>query len=178
MSDSRCPQCAAIVRPDARWCSLCHASLGTATGTELLDTSGLVSTTEDPAASSAAPRVRGRHAKGRDVAGDIVTADTAAGQVPAALSFEDLDLVAMGLIGGTDPLLDPDGQLAMFDGGVDVDRIDLSALADRPVVSGRWNDLASRLDSNGAKALVMVGVAVGMSVLIFGFLTLAGMLFT
>jgi hypothetical protein len=99
-------------------------------------------------------------------------------QAAADVAFEDLDLVAMGLVGGRDPLLDPDGQLAMFDDGIDIDRIDLSALADRPVVTGRWNELASRLDSNGAKAVVMVGVAVGMSVLIFGFLTLAGMLLT
>jgi len=139
---------------------------------------GLDAPATDPSASSAAATGRGRHAKGRDLASDVVTAGAAAGQGAAAVTFEDLDLVAMGLIGGSDPLLDPDGQLAMFDEGVDVQRIDLSALADRPVVSGRWNDLASRLDSNGAKAVVMVGVAVGMSVLIFGFLTLAGMLFT
>lgn len=178
MSDSRCAQCAAIVRPDARWCSLCHTSLGAVPVTPSVDPSGLDAPAGGPSASSVAPPARARHAKGRDVASDVVTADAAAGQDAASVTFEDLDLVAMGLIGGSDPLLDPDGQLTMFDEGVDVQRIDLSALADRPVVSGRWNDLASRLDSNGAKAVVMVGVAVGMSVLIFGFLTLAGMLFT
>ena len=178
MSDSRCHQCAAIVRPDARWCSLCHASLGAAPVIASEGPLGLDASATDPSASSAAATGSGRHAKGRDLASDVVTAGAAAGQGAAAVTFEDLDLVAMGLIGGSDPLLDPDGQLAMFDEGVEVQRIDLSALADRPVVSGRWNDLASRLDSNGAKAVVMVGVAVGMSVLIFGFLTLAGMLFT
>jgi hypothetical protein len=177
VSDSRCPQCAAIVRPDARWCSLCHASLGQSPVADLGNPSGSDPSPADPAGSSAAPRARGRHAKGRDVVADVVTTDSAA-LGGSAVTFDDLDLVAMGLIGGSDPLLDPHGQLAMFDEGIDVDRIDLSALADRPVVSSRWNDLASRLDSNGAKAVVMVGVAVGMSVLIFGFLTLAGMLFT
>jgi len=93
-------------------------------------------------------------------------------------SASDLDIAALALLGDIDLGEAHDGQLDMFGETLDINRIDLSALADRPVVSGRLNELASRLDSNGAKVGVMVGIAVGMSVLIFGFLTLVGILFT
>jgi len=172
VSDSRCPRCAAVVRPDARWCSLCHHALGEDPRGVSVSAAPIEAAAEGPDSSAPAtvPSARGRHARGRQQPADVMTA-----REPSA---SDLDIAALALLGDIDLGEAHDGQLDMFGETLDINRIDLSALADRPVVSGRLNELASRLDSNGAKVGVMVGIAVGMSVLIFGFLTLVGILFT
>ena len=194
VSASRCPQCAAAVRPDARWCSLCHASLGPAPVVDVAPSvpDPVPATSE---ADQAAGRARGRHAKGRVVPADAGASAPVAAPSPVAgqqtKQTSDLDLAALALLDPSlfeKPLLDlqprpgapadPDGQLAMFDEPLTIDRIDLSALADRPVVRGRWNELASHLDSNGAKAVVMVVGMVAVSVVLFGLMTLVGVLFT
>jgi hypothetical protein len=174
VSQSRCPQCAAAVRPDAQWCSLCHARLGATPDHAAPEVAAALAAVDDAviqtvAVESGAARARGRHAKGRSAG-------------PAPTPF----LVPESRTGPIDvdvlPLLlpdqeDPDGQLTMFGDVLDVNRIDLSALADRPVVRGVWSDLASRLDSTAAKATVILGGSLLVTAVVFGLMALLGTLF-
>jgi len=162
VEDVRCPSCAALVTPEAAWCSLCYHDLRPpAPEPDPAPEADLVSVRLDaldaldalalePAALAGAPARRGRHARPEPATGPGLP-PTAQPSDPEAAQLSGLDAVA-------------EAKAAEL----------LAALKEESALSPGVGGLVGRMGSTGAKVGVMVGGVVLVTILTFALMALVG----
>jgi hypothetical protein len=158
VEDVRCPSCAALVTPEAAWCSLCYHDLrppapepDPAPEADLVPVrlDALDALALQPAALAGAPARRGRHARPEPAAGP-------------------------GLSHTAQPS-GPEAQLSGLDAVAEAKAAELlAALKAQSALSPGVGSLVGRMGSTGAKVGVMVGGVVLVTVLTFALMALVG----
>ncbi len=174
-TERRCPGCSSLVRPDAEWCSLCHADLRTEEQKAAARPAPeWVEPVVDPGPSpevaapdwtdelAAAAAPRGRHARPAGAAQSSEPADTAArpvaGPVPAR--------PAVGHGAGTSPVsaVSADADAALAKAGVDVQSMLSLLAAGEPdalsPITGRLSSKGSRAAAAAVATVALIAVAI------------------
>lgn len=159
--DLRCPRCAALVRPDAEWCTLCHADLRAATEPAAPEAVAVAPVTDAPDLSD-------------EVVLPLVPLDRLG--VPLAPAVADDDPPARPATGGKHARRAAPTAVADHDDSLsDIEDEDLLfALLrgeSRDPLLGRVH---GSLESPGAKAIVIFGGSVALAVALFAVAALLG----
>ncbi len=172
-TERRCPDCSSLVRPDAEWCSLCHADLRTEEqkaaarpapewAEPALDPEPApeVAAPDPTAELAAAATPRGRHARPPGTAQTSEPADGAGSPVAGPV----LTHPAVGLGAGSTSAMTADADAALAKAGVDVQSMLSLLAAGEPdalsPITGRLSSKGSRAVAAAVATVALIAVAI------------------
>jgi hypothetical protein len=185
---TRCPACGSMVRPDASWCSLCHADLRSEEEKAAArppepwlddpapapDWANVAPSTELPTAAdvtvvadAAEVNSRGRHARPASETAVTTTPAPTNEPQPAAAST-----TTVPELSGQSTVSTPNPDAVLTKAGVDVDAMMSLLAADQ---SKPLTPLSSRLTNKGNRAIAAIIAAVALICLGIVAMTLAGL---
>lgn len=174
-TERRCPECSSLVRPDAEWCSLCHADLRTEEqraaarpAPEWVEPAVDPDPSPSPAAAApdrtaelaavAAPR--GRHARPAGSTDGAQPADPADGAQPVPGPVPARPAVGLG----STSAMSADADAALAKAGVDVQSMLSLLAAGEPdalsPITGRLSSKGSRAVAAAVATVALIAVAI------------------